>query len=929
MSGSAATDPFAQLDATPPAPTNDNSAAPPTGFTSVIDVGPPATPGTTYDPNAPQGTPGSQTAPSLVGAPTSTGQQAAPITERQEFSEAMKNLAGEPLPPVKTVPVPAAQSTAPRAAPIAPADPFTQVDHMAVPTPAAASVAPPTPAQATPQTPPGTPPIHPMLQQELRNQPWYQPIQDAIQTVTGGAENLQHHLSWGADEILDPLIPAIGKSLVQGIPFTQAYDQAVAERRVTRQQYEALHPTAAMITGTIGDVPPAIASSPLFAAAPAAGVVGRGINLARNVAAGAGVGAATGFGMTDGNLGQRIQGAEAGAETGGLLQATVPPIANVVGKVVTGAVRALTPGAPSKAERIVGNILNETAAGAPAGAPPVRFQPSPIAGAPLDIAQASGSPELAQLVDARNAQNLPNVKRLQSEQAEKLVQHIPGGPVTNVAPENAAARGSARYSRGVGSAMDISNTEEKRVWNTKALTDKNMTSQSSKVRMDQMVGEIERDTPGLYDALQNSSLLRGIIRDLTAMPEKVAANELNSIASRFKSVGRDPNQDANVKLVAKKLAGAAHDGLWNAPEVTGRPAYVIPGTPARIEMHTLPDGAVVPVHIAAGPSTTIPAIKPIPALAKDLDAARAFTKGEAETFGHAAFDNIVARNSYGNATVNPGTAANRFFDFTTGTEKPGGEIQDVTRFLNDIKSEWLKLNQLGTKYDPSGVRMAQHEIEEGLREYLSAKFLSAVSSTAVDLKGNQSIGMAKASDWLSNNMDLLQRTGIYNPAQMQAWKEVGDYARMVNRGTNLGRAMGSPTFTRLTSEAKWLKIFMNPIMSGVVGTGLGAALGAAGGAFGGGGEAGLGILLGGLEGGGIGGVGSQILRAMYNSSREKALTLLDQAINDPKIAEDLMRKASSRVGFSPETKRWLRSWLSTTGGRNAPTNPTYQPEAAQ
>ena len=792
-------------------------------------------------------------------------------------------------------------------------DPFAQYESAATapaaatptatPVSTAPTAAPPTTAPTTtPQTPPGVPPLHPFAQQELRNQPWYQPIYDAVQTLQGGAGAALHGATMGFDEIANALVPAIEKSLSKGIPFTQAYEEAVQEQSVPRRQFEALHPSAGSLLELAGGAVPAALGSPLYAAAPkGAGLLARGAMAARNAGVGAGTGAVAGFGGTEGGLAERVRGAETGAAVGAGLAVAAPLVTAPAAKLVAGIARPM-----SKPAGVVGNILNEVVAEGPPGAAPVKFEPSPIAGAPLDIAQASGNPELAQLADARNAANLPNQKRMTAEQANALIQRIPGGPGNNIAPESAAARGSRRFTAGVASGTRISNTEEKRVWNTPALEDKAMTSASSKEGVNNAILAIQRDHPGLDDVIENSPVLRGIVKDLVGMPGNVSANELNSIASRFKKASRDPNQNDNVRLVAQKLGGAAHDSLWNAPEVTGRPAQTIPGLPARVEMHAQPDGTVVPVHIAATPPTVIPEIKPIPGLVRDLNAARDFTKQEAQTFGHASFENIVARNSYGNQTVTPGTAANRFFDFTNGTETPGA-IRDATSFLNDIKSEWLKLGLLGTKYDPASVAMAQTELKQGLREYISAKFLAGISNANTDMRGNQGIAMEKAADFLGNNRDMLRNTGIYTPAEMDAWKEVEDYSRMVARGRSLGKSIGSPTYTRLASDAKWLRVFMNPMMSSITGTALGAALGATVG------DTSLGVILGGLEGGVAGGVGTTILRAMYNSSREKSLKLLDEAVNNPVIAADLMRRASAKVAFSQDTKRWLRSWLVGSG----------------
>ena len=601
----AAIDPFAQYDTTAPANSNTPTTGPGLQVTST------------------------PTAVGAVATQTLNGQTLAfnPQTGKYDIPTAGGGGTSGSMGPVAPTKTPVEVKPTPQYDPFAQYD--TGVTAPAAATPAATPVsttptttAPTTAPTTTPQTPPGVPPLHPYAQQELRNQPWYQPIYDAVQTLQGGTGAVLHGATMGFDEIANALVPAIEKSLSKGIPFTQAYEEAVQEQSVPRRQFEALHPSAGTALELAGGAVPAALTSPLYAAAPkGAGLLARGVIAARNAVVGAGTGAVAGFGGTEGGLTERLEGAKTGAMVGAPLAVAAPLVTAPAAKLVTGIARPMT-----KPQRVVGDILNEVVAEGPPGAAPVKFEPSPIAGAPLDIAQASGNPELAQLVDARNAGNLPNLKRMTAEQTDALIQNIPGGPGNNIAPEAAATRGSRRFTAGVKSGTEISDTEEKRVWNTPALADQTMTSASSKKAVEDAILRIQGDHPGLDDVIGNSPVLRGVLKDLAGMPESVSANELNSIASRLKTIGRDPRQDDNVRLVAKQLGGAAHDGLWNAPEVTGRPAQTIPGLPARIEMHAQPDGTVVPVHIAATPPTVVPEIKPIPGLVRDLNAARNFTE---------------------------------------------------------------------------------------------------------------------------------------------------------------------------------------------------------------------------------------------------------------------------------------------------------------
>lgn len=825
-------------------------------------------------------------------------------------------------PPVKIVPAtppaapvavtPAPQSNAPRSTPTEPFDAFKEAGWTTAPAaagPAPAGPAPVATGQATPPaaaTPPAEP-MHPILQQELHNQPWYQPMKDAVQDVQGGAQEAVHHLTAGFDEIALPIPAAIQKSFTQGIPFSQAYDQAVAEQRVNRKQFEALYPQTSEAIGAAADMGPAFAASPLFGISKAgAGILPRAVNYARNIIAGAGAGAVSGFGMTEGDVGARLQGAEEGAAVGGAIPAVAPIItgpATAVGKAVY---RAATPN--TQAALTAGKILNEAA---DEGGGPATFRPSPIPGAPLDVGQSSGNAGLASLVDSRDAANQAAFKAKETAQNQAIIDHLPGPPraagtsASNVAPEQAATRGSARAVKGVEQLHAASDKEEKRLWNTPAMRAPSVSTQHSKDLVQQAVDRLKATTPGLHDAYEKSELA-GVTRDLLAMPEKTSANELNSIASRYKAVLRSRTASGAEKAAARELIGAAEKGLWDAPEVAGRLATTVT-TPAHIEYHAQPDGTTVPVHIAAK-TTTTPAVKPIPGLVQDMNRARVFTKREAEVLGYNSFGAIMARNSFGNRTVVPGTAMNSFFDFANGVEKPG-LIQNTDKFLNDIKASWLRLNQAGGQFDPAHIDMAKADIKEGLQQFITSKMLAATSSGNLDARGNQLVSAMKLSDWLGNNIDMLERTGAFSRPQMDAFRRVLDYARLLNQGNNLGKMKGAATYSRLTNEKKWLDLFMSPILGTVVHTGISAAAGAGiGTLFGGPGVEGfgLGAILGSIEGG----VGHQVLRGIYNTSRRRALEKLDEAVSDPVIARDLMQKATRAATFSPRTKAWIKSWMS-------------------
>lgn len=918
--------------------------------------------------------------------------------------------------------------------------------------------------------------------QEVRNTPWYRPL---VENIKGAVGSLEHGMSLGLDEIVDPIIPAIVESQRTGKPFTQAYDEQVAKQRVPRTEFQAEHPAAATAITMAGQVPAMVEASPLFGtAAPAASLASKAATLGRNVAASTGVGAGTGFTMTDGDLAARAHGAGEGAAIGAAL--------GPVGDVVTGVGRAI--GSPMKTigplinpdaagQRMAGQVLRETA-----GTPAPAMQSAPTPGVALNTPQASGNAGLASLLDTINAGDVPGMKAEQSAQNQGLLAAVPQSTAAATAggPEPAAAAASAKAESAVRAARDVIKTEERRVWNTPALTDPNgVSSQTAKDMVEAEVRRMQREEPGLADVLHDPALMR-VLKDLAHKPEKLAANQLNGISSRLRSIARDPNSPGDVKLVATRLANAVQEGIWNAPEVAGRapvqasqagappaPAQAPPsptqtaiaagkaprrpetlvqfltrkggvqpdpdllaagaetyhhqaggrlinkkgmtvheareaardeGFPLGDDDHKLrtavaeelsgrptyrtndasdvefwrhadqetadqerrmanghaaaaeaaaqagvrltpeaqehaasllaadpnmhPEEAVrqavqeqedrelgqnaqrsamgqpgVPLGAHTPPLGTqqlAEGVPPNPQLVRDLKAARAFTQREHQIMGHAAFDNILRRNSQGNETGVTGTGMARFFDFANGVEKPGA-ISNVVKFLDDIRSEWLKLNNAsGSQFDPATVAPVMQDLVVGTRDYIMSKMLSRVSGNELDMQGSRMINAAQMSKWIETNRNLLERAGVFTPSQLDALDKLGETGRMIQRGYSLGRSQGSPTFTRLQGN-KYLDAFLSPLVSTLTGMGIGGTLGAV---FG---EGSFGILFGAEQGY----LGSVLLNHLYAAPRAAALEWINKGIRDPAIATDLMRQATpkSAARFSPQTKQWLRAGL--------------------
>jgi hypothetical protein len=471
-----------------------------------------------------------------------------------------------PIPPIPPAGQPGAATAAPAATTAAvpsPAPPVTEAPAKDDPY-AAAGLNPPPPEQ---RPHPNEPPVF-HKEEELRNQPWYQGLWDHLGTAFKGMPAaFEHGATMGFDDLVAPIPAAIYRSIAQGVPFSKAYGDVQERYQNERRAFAVPNPDAARATEVAGNFMPMMAAGPLFAPARGAGTAftTKAADYARNVGVAAGLGGVTGFGMTEGDLSHRLEGAGEGAAISGALQAVFPPLVGVA----QGIWRGLRPGA--QVPRHVGNILNEQTAGQ--GQPVHGFQTAPTPGVPLNVAEAAQGPgqgELASLVDKRYAEHPAEMHRLRNLQNQALVQALPRTP-TGAYPPQAAAEASTTATGAIKQAAKIIANEEKRLWNKPTLADpQGVSSGTAKTNVDALVRDIRRDEPGLGLALDESSRLRQVVGQLYRMPAKLAAKDLNAIRSRFLAIGRDWQEKGDVKAVAFRLAHAVQEGIFNAPEVAGR-----------------------------------------------------------------------------------------------------------------------------------------------------------------------------------------------------------------------------------------------------------------------------------------------------------------------------------------------------------------------
>jgi hypothetical protein len=142
-----------------------------------------------------------------------------------------------------------------------------------------------------------------------------------------------------------------------------------------------------------------------------------------------------------------------------------------------------------------------------------------------------------------------------------------------------------------------------------------------------------------------------------------------------------------------------------------------------------------------------------------------------------------------------------------------------------------------------------------------------------------------------------------SPAQMDVVDAIRDAAVMAAKREALRGGRGSETFERLIGD-RYLDVFLGPVLSRVLPR-VGGAIGGAitehvAPGFG------IGALIG-IELAGAGHSTTTALQSLYAMPRAALRQRLNEAIRDPAIAADLMRRAGSSV--SPQTKQWARSLL--------------------
>lgn len=835
-------DPFAAAGWQPIAPSNDNGGA---GVTTVIDVAQP------YDPAAKPGDPGSEFAVSRTSGQGSDKMVAPvdPKMERANFQDAISNVLGEPLAP---------RETSSAAAVPAKSSPETHFDPLAA-------------AGWTKETAATLPPA--IAQQEVRNQPWYQPIHDAVSAATklqsGMTDEAAHAATLGLDNILLPLVPAITEALTTGKPFAKAYEEHAKAQRAPRKEFEEEHPNVALATGLAGSVVGAAPLAPLFGAVSVAGMpaTSTALTLGRNAAAGAGTGAATAFTSADGDIAARTDAAKQGAEFGGALSVAAPAVVTGFQRLKTAATGAFSK--KSTIDQLAGQALRE-GAGLEKNAPVPTPTPSPVPGMPIGAGAAMDSPGLAAMERRLNTTDDAGalaVRTGQNAAVRDLATTPQAGGVRLGRPVD-FPEASASMVEGMQRAHAILKDEEERLWTRPELVGAAPDIGTLVTRVQRAIGAMPQR---FQNALARNADVYGALQDLYALPAGSSLADINAVRSDILSASRGlPYSERFARAAADKAAAAVLDAIESNPNLRSTPAVL-----------------------------------------NAYQRARDFTRGMREALDKPQFQRMLQAVDGNRKGLDPGTIASEAFKFGAGTERTPGGIARIVDLLDGVSRQWgmLAAGNHGVPLPgltPAASFAARTQLLEGARDVITNSMLDAAASNVRDQAGAQSMLMNKLSDWIDTNRGWIGRSRLFTPAQIGLLDRIREGSILAARQSNYRGGTGSETYERAMGD-RYADVFMGPFMGHASGTATGAVLGAiATKLFG---EVGIGGLIG-MELTGAGGgflAGPAIMRRLYQVPRQRLIERINEAIRDPVIAEDLMRKAGATV--SPRTKAWAQSLI--------------------
>jgi hypothetical protein len=224
--------------------------------------------------------------------------------------------------------------------------------------------------------------------------------------------------------------------------------------------------------------------------------------------------------------------------------------------------------------------------------------------------------------------------------------------------------------------------------------------------------------------------------------------------------------------------------------------------------------------------------------------------------------------------------------------------------LSDVQRQWAALKTGGVAgaadFSPAVAQAARVKLLQGARDFITNSLLDASGSSVRDITGRQGLILNKVSDFIENNLGWIKSSGLFNQDQIDVWKAIRDSAVKGARIDNLRGGKGSQTYGLLMKDPRWIDI-LAPAWTRGAATLAGGVIGATMGAW----EAGIGALLGAEAEG----WGRKALNKFYGAPTELLRQKLNEAINDPDLAQFLMSKASAPPSGLARGKAqaWLRS----------------------
>lgn len=249
-------------------------------------------------------------------------------------------------------------------------------------------------------------------------------------------------------------------------------------------------------------------------------------------------------------------------------------------------------------------------------------------------------------------------------------------------------------------------------------------------------------------------------------------------------------------------------------------------------------------------------------------------------------------------------AAQRSVDRVTARRQEamaGFEKSAAGQFLNkDADQAFGSVIRSGNRTDGLRqlVRMAKGDeakLEQIRRAAVDHMLRSIENTGAVDAAGNQQLSAAKAIRFMADNGKALQKSGLMSPSQIAVLRAAEEDLRRGTYVATVGRIPGSPTYQNFSSAALLGRLALN-----IDGQGKSA--------------------LGNFFSGALGNTVGRAANFLYQVPDRQIRQILTDAMLDPKLARDLMARATpERMEsiWSAVGRRAMRAGLVSAATANA------------